>query len=171
MKVETDPWQSHVDHGWVRWIWENFLWFHWPAGQMVDCCSLSVVGVPGEHFLREILMHPHMHGSCSSLGNQCSQADFISCPFYSQPPFPLAHTAPYISLLPKGHNHPTSPLIHFALSSAGTFHKIPVQFHSLQQLCCAAAAGRAAPQSHTLAASSCSHEWFLRSKTLGFVWD
>lgn len=41
-----------VVHVWVRWTREgNFLCFHWPAGQMVDCCSLSVVEVPGEPFL------------------------------------------------------------------------------------------------------------------------
>lgn len=152
-----------------RWIWEeNFLWFHWPTGQMVDCCSMFVVGVPGEPFLGDVLMHLHMHGI---LTNQCSQADFISCPFYSQPPFPPAHTAPSTSPLPKGHHHPTLPLIHLVFSSEGTFHTIPVLFPSLQQICCAAAAGRAAPQPHTLAASSCSCEWFLRSKTPGFVWD
>lgn len=114
-----------IVHGWVRWIWEgNFLRFHWPAGQVLDCCSLSAVEVPGEPFLGEVLMHPHMHGSCCASGNQCSQADFISCPFYSQPLFP--HTAPYTFLLPKGHQHPALPLTHFFLSSEGTFHMIPV---------------------------------------------
>lgn len=112
-----------IVHGWVRWTWErNFLCFHWPAGQMVDCCSLSVVEVPGEPFLGEVLMHLHVHSSCS-VGNQCCQADFISCPFYSQPPFPIAHTA-------KRHHHTTLPFILFVLSSEGTFHTIPEHIHS-----------------------------------------